>query len=87
MRPRPVPESGLALDQAGVGEAAKLGIDLAVARGPEEAGRLVDELLDVIAAHRPEAEHPEDHVGGGVELHLSARYIGSDEAPSVNPVT
>ena len=61
-----------------VGELAELGIDLAVARGPEEPRRVVDERLDLVAAHRPEPEHPEDHASGRREgLHIAARYIGA----------
>ena len=44
--------ASVALDQPGLGEALQLGVDLPVARGPEEAGRVVDELLDLVAGPR-----------------------------------
>ena len=38
------------LDQSGFREVAQLGVDLPVARRPEEPGRVVDEALDLVAA-------------------------------------
>ena len=54
----------LALDEAGLGEPAQLGIDLPVAGGPEQARLLVDDRLDLVAAHPPPAERSEDHIRG-----------------------
>ena len=39
---------------------AKLRIDLAIARGPEEAGGHVHELLDLVAGALPEPDHAQD---------------------------
>src|SRR3954453_13755091 len=73
--PSPPLRARLALDQAVRGEPSQLGIDLPIARGPEEAGGLVDQRLDLVAGHRPPAQHAEDHVGGAREVHISGRYI------------
>ena len=45
-------------------EAAQLGVDLPVARAPEEAGRPVGDPLDLVAGVRPPGEEAEDHAGG-----------------------
>ncbi len=47
------PRGSLTLDQPRRSEPAQLWIDLPVARIPEEPGRLVDRLLDLVAAARP----------------------------------
>src|SRR3954447_3434116 len=66
-------------DEALVFEALELGIDLAVARGPEVARRLVDERLDVVAGALPERDHPEDHAAGRAQVggHGSSGYINT----------
>ena len=50
----PVGAVDLALDEPQLLEPSQLGIDLAVARGPEEAGRDVHERLDLVAGAPPE---------------------------------
>ena len=64
------------VDQAHRLQALELGVDRAVARGPEEADRAVDERLDVVARLGAERQDSEHGAGGGVEVvHVSARYI------------
>src|SRR3954469_12610377 len=72
-RRAPVRRGVLAADQALLLEPLQLRIDLPVARGPEEAGGHVDQLLDLVAGLPAEADHSEDDSGGGV--HVSPRYI------------
>src|SRR5262249_1112427 len=75
----PGPLGGVAsLDQPGLLQPLQLGVDLAVARGPEEAGRFVDQLLGLIAGPRPRCQHSDDHFARCAQLHgpnISIRYI------------
>src|ERR671911_382747 len=64
-----------ALDQPRLRQLAQLGVDLAVARRPEEASRVVHDRLDLVPGLGPLAKEAEDHVGGAVELHITAQYI------------
>jgi len=50
-------------------EPAQLRIELAVARGPEETRRAVDDVLHLVPAHPPHAQQPEHDTGGRVCLH------------------
>src|SRR5262249_51515782 len=47
-------------DQPFLLELLELRINLSVARGPEEAGRVVDQLLDLVAGPRPGGQHPKN---------------------------
>src|SRR2546423_9440470 len=49
------------VDEALVFEALELGVDLAVARGPEVAGGPIYERLDLVAGALTKRDHPEDH--------------------------
>jgi hypothetical protein len=62
LAPAPVGVVTPASDQAQLLEPLQLGVDLSVARGPEEPGRDVDQLLDVVAGAPAELEHPEEEV-------------------------
>ena len=69
---------GLSGDQPLLLEALELWVDLAVARRPEVARRLVDELLDVVAGLPTERDHPEDHPAGRCQRcrwHSAREYI------------
>ena len=76
---RALPRAGrraLPVDQTGVLESTELGVDLPVARRPEEARRSVDGCLDVVARPHAEGQHPENHVPGAAErLHTATGYI------------
>src|ERR671936_1199439 len=63
----------LAFDQAFLLQAAQLGIDLPIAGCPEEAGRAIDDGLDVVARPRAQREHSENYRRHRV--HISLRYI------------
>ena len=63
------------LDQTPLGQPLQLGIDLAVARRPEEPGRLVDHRLDVVARAGLARDEPENHASCRRKLHVSDRYI------------
>ena len=65
----------LAADEPFGLEPPQLGIDLPVARCPEEPRRAVDDGLDVVAGAGAEREKTEDDRGDGCLLHLSRRYI------------
>src|SRR6185312_4399622 len=56
-------------------EPAQIGIDLAVAGGPEMADRAIDRPLEVVAAARLLGDQPEDRPGGLCGFHISSRYI------------
>ena len=73
---------GLSGDQPFLFEAPELWVDLAVARRPEEACRLVDELLDVVAGLSTELIIPRitrpvgvKGVGGIQRGNISARHM------------
>jgi hypothetical protein len=55
------------LDETRLAQPAELRIDLPEARAPEEAGRRVDRLLDVVPGAEAEAEHAEDHARSRTE--------------------
>ena len=54
-------------DESRALERRELGVDLSVARPPEEPRREVRDTLDVVAGARPPLEEPENDAGSGVE--------------------
>src|SRR5206468_6325041 len=65
----------LAADESLLLELPQLGIDLPIARRPEEARRAVDGGLDVVAGHWPELEQSEHDRSDRRLLHVARRYI------------
>jgi hypothetical protein len=64
------------LEQAGVGELARLGVQLRVGEQPEAADGGGDPLLELVGRHRPErGDHPQHQVGGrGQRAHVVALH-------------
>ncbi len=60
----------LALDEPLTLEPLQLGIDLGVARGPEEPRRAIDDRLDLVAGARLVRQQPEDHPRRAALLHI-----------------
>ena len=56
------------LDEAVPLQSAQLGVDLTVARAPEESCRAIGDSLDVIAGAGSVGDEAEDHARGGSEV-------------------